>query len=85
MHGLFLGIDCGTQGSKGLLLDAGTGRTPGLGVAPPRRGDARPRIPASRIKHVRWSGEKSGSAWPGFAGQTTAAAGMPALTFRRAT
>ncbi|HHA3886380.1 TPA: hypothetical protein ACOB6X_005942, partial [Pseudomonas aeruginosa] len=22
MHGLFLGIDCGTQGSKALLLDA---------------------------------------------------------------
>ncbi|HFK1840183.1 TPA: hypothetical protein ACGW32_005573, partial [Pseudomonas aeruginosa] len=21
MHGLFLGIDCGTQGSKALLLD----------------------------------------------------------------
>ncbi|EOQ79324.1 xylulose kinase [Pseudomonas aeruginosa VRFPA02] len=33
MHGLFLGIDCGTQGSKALLLDAGSGRTLGLGAA----------------------------------------------------
>ncbi|WP_258054263.1 hypothetical protein, partial [Pseudomonas aeruginosa] len=33
MHGLFLGIDCGTQGSKALLLDAGSGRTLGLGLS----------------------------------------------------
>ncbi|CRR83866.1 Xylulose kinase [Pseudomonas aeruginosa] len=44
MHGLFLGIDCGTQGSKALLLDAGSGRTLGLGSAaqrPPEGRDGR--------------------------------------------
>lgn len=44
MHGLFLGIDCGTQGSKALLLDAGSGCTLGLGSAaqrPPEGRDGR--------------------------------------------
>ncbi|MBW6079399.1 hypothetical protein KZ869_34495, partial [Pseudomonas aeruginosa] len=40
MHGLFLGIDCGTQGSKALLLDAGSGRTLGLGSAAQRPPEA---------------------------------------------
>lgn len=33
MDGLFLGIDCGTQGTKALVLDAGSGRVLGLGSA----------------------------------------------------
>jgi len=33
MEGLFLGIDCGTQGTKALVLDAGSGRVLGLGSA----------------------------------------------------
>ncbi|MGU2099125.1 hypothetical protein ACIPM3_23585, partial [Pseudomonas aeruginosa] len=41
MHGLFLGIDCGTQGSKALLLDAGSGRTLGLGSAAQRPPEGR--------------------------------------------
>ncbi|MDF0733906.1 xylulokinase [Pseudomonas entomophila] len=34
MDGLFLGIDCGTQGTKALVLDAGSGQVLGLGSAP---------------------------------------------------
>ena len=45
------------------------------------RGDARSRIPASRIKHVG-NPAKSRSAWRGFAPATTTPAGMPALSFR---
>lgn len=33
MDGLFLGIDCGTQGTKALVLDAGSGAVLGLGSA----------------------------------------------------
>ncbi|MCO7515916.1 xylulokinase [Pseudomonas guariconensis] len=33
MDGLFLGIDCGTQGTKALVLDAGSGHVLGLGSA----------------------------------------------------
>ncbi|WP_349974416.1 xylulokinase [Pseudomonas sp. WHRI 8519] len=33
MDGLFLGIDCGTQGTKALVLDAGSGQVLGLGSA----------------------------------------------------
>ncbi|WP_313731200.1 hypothetical protein, partial [Pseudomonas sp.] len=29
MDGLFLGIDCGTQGTKALLLNAGSGQVLG--------------------------------------------------------
>lgn len=31
---LFLGIDCGTQGTKAIILDAGSGQVLGLGAAP---------------------------------------------------
>ncbi|MCK9813751.1 xylulokinase [Pseudomonas sp. MAFF 302046] len=33
-HGLFLGIDCGTQGTKALILDPANGRVLGQGAAP---------------------------------------------------
>ncbi|AMK31620.1 Xylulose kinase [Pseudomonas putida] len=44
MDGLFLGIDCGTQGTKALVLDAGSGQVLGLGSAahaPPQGRDGR--------------------------------------------
>lgn len=44
MDGLFLGIDCGTQGTKALLLNAGSGQVLGLGSAahaPPHGRDGR--------------------------------------------
>ena len=34
MNNLFLGIDCGTQGTKALVLDSDTGQVLGLGSAP---------------------------------------------------
>lgn len=44
MDGLFLGIDCGTQGTKALVLDASSGQVLGLGSAahaPPQGRDGR--------------------------------------------
>ncbi|MHC6223182.1 xylulokinase [Pseudomonas sp. X10] len=44
MEGLFLGIDCGTQGTKALVLDVGSGRVLGQGSAahaPPQGRDGR--------------------------------------------
>ncbi|QXH49666.1 xylulokinase [Pseudomonas fakonensis] len=44
MDGLFVGIDCGTQGTKALVLDAGSGQVLGLGSAahaPPQGRDGR--------------------------------------------
>ncbi|WP_025338562.1 xylulokinase [Pseudomonas sp. FGI182] len=44
MDELFLGIDCGTQGTKALVLDAGSGQVLGLGSAahaPPQGRDGR--------------------------------------------
>ena len=34
MNNLFLGIDCGTQGTKALVLDSETGQVLGIGSAP---------------------------------------------------
>ncbi|MFB4392434.1 MULTISPECIES: xylulokinase [unclassified Pseudomonas] len=44
MHELFIGIDCGTQGTKALVLDAASGQVLGLGSAahaPPQGNDGR--------------------------------------------
>lgn len=57
MDGLFLGIDCGTQGTKALILDAGSGAVLGQGSAAhaPPRGEhgCREQDPADWLRALR--------------------------------
>ncbi len=77
MHGLFLGIDCGTQGSKALLLlDAGSGRTLGLGSAAQRRRKAATDA-ASRTRRTGWKPWPARYAWPWKKPRWTAARSAP--------
>ncbi len=76
MHGLFLGIDCGTQGSKALLLDAGSGRT--LAWAAPRSARRKAATDAaSRTRRTGWKPWPARYAWPWKKPRWTAARSAP--------